>query len=306
MPKDLPATIPARPIAATSRCRAPDRRAATCARSNPSAGESQDDRSRFQRLPGMTVRRADLAAFVRFASRVASRAPMPRFDAVSSPSTRPAVTDLDVALRQAFRAHATSASSFRYRSSSDAYRSESAECGSNVLRTSRAARSPSRSTARSSPATTRASSPSRGALSRRRADRTGSVRDAGTCPRRREHRRNAKGINAVFFQLCRNLAVATNAHVLHHLEIDSNDEGDFLVPRKTVELVENIRKATRTERSKPTSSSTRRSSGSAGSRLPPVSRRRGSPPGKRSFRRSRRMSSGCPSVLCSKPSTRSQ
>jgi DNA polymerase III subunit beta len=53
-------------------------------------------------------------------------------------------------------------------------------------------------------------------------------------------------MNAVFFQLCRNLAVATNGHVLHTLKIDSEEEGDFLVPRKTVELVENIRKATRT------------------------------------------------------------
>jgi DNA polymerase III subunit beta len=53
-------------------------------------------------------------------------------------------------------------------------------------------------------------------------------------------------LNAVFFQLCRNLAVATNGHVLHTLKIDSEEEGDFLVPRKTVELVENIRKATRT------------------------------------------------------------
>jgi DNA polymerase-3 subunit beta len=53
-------------------------------------------------------------------------------------------------------------------------------------------------------------------------------------------------MNAVFFQLCKNLAVATNGHVLHTIEIESADRGDFLVPRKTVELVENIRKATKT------------------------------------------------------------
>src|SRR5262249_43370208 len=47
-------------------------------------------------------------------------------------------------------------------------------------------------------------------------------------------------------QLCKNLAVATNGHVLHTLEVESEDRGDFLVPRKTVELVENIRKATKT------------------------------------------------------------
>jgi len=50
---------------------------------------------------------------------------------------------------------------------------------------------------------------------------------------------------AVFFQLCKNLAVATNGHVLHTIEIESADREDFLVPRKTVELVENIRKATK-------------------------------------------------------------
>ena len=55
-----------------------------------------------------------------------------------------------------------------------------------------------------------------------------------------------KSFCAVFFQLCRNQAVATNGHVLHTLEIESEDRGDFLVPRKTVELVENIRKATKT------------------------------------------------------------
>jgi DNA polymerase-3 subunit beta len=51
---------------------------------------------------------------------------------------------------------------------------------------------------------------------------------------------------AVFFQLCKNVAVATNGYVLHTLEIESEDRGDFLVPRKTVEFVENIRKATKT------------------------------------------------------------
>jgi DNA polymerase III subunit beta len=52
-------------------------------------------------------------------------------------------------------------------------------------------------------------------------------------------------MNAVFFQLCKNVAVATDGHRLHALEIESGDEGDFLVPRKAIELVENIRRATR-------------------------------------------------------------
>src|SRR5205823_6334778 len=42
----------------------------------------------------------------------------------------------------------------------------------------------------------------------------------------------------VFFQLCKNLAVATNSHVLHALEIQSGDRGEFLIPRKAIELVE--------------------------------------------------------------------
>jgi DNA polymerase III beta subunit, C-terminal domain/DNA polymerase III beta subunit, central domain len=54
-----------------------------------------------------------------------------------------------------------------------------------------------------------------------------------------------KAMNAVFFQLCRNTAVATDGHRLHALEIESGDDGDFLVPRKAVELVENIRRAAR-------------------------------------------------------------
>ena len=55
-----------------------------------------------------------------------------------------------------------------------------------------------------------------------------------------------KAMNAVFFQCCKNIAVATDGHRLHALEIESRDEGDFLVPRKAIELVENVRRATRT------------------------------------------------------------
>jgi DNA polymerase III sliding clamp (beta) subunit (PCNA family) len=54
-----------------------------------------------------------------------------------------------------------------------------------------------------------------------------------------------KSMNAVFFQLCKNAAIATDGHRLHALGIESRDSGDFLVPRKAVELVENIRRATR-------------------------------------------------------------
>jgi DNA polymerase III sliding clamp (beta) subunit (PCNA family) len=55
-----------------------------------------------------------------------------------------------------------------------------------------------------------------------------------------------KALNAVFFQLCKNIAVATNGHVLHALEIQSSDRGDFLIPRKAIELVEIVRKVTKT------------------------------------------------------------
>lgn len=50
----------------------------------------------------------------------------------------------------------------------------------------------------------------------------------------------------VFFELCKNVVVATNGHVLHAIKIDSSDRGDFLVPRKAIELVELVRKATKT------------------------------------------------------------
>ena len=52
-------------------------------------------------------------------------------------------------------------------------------------------------------------------------------------------------MNAVFFQLCKNVAVASDGHRLHALGIESKDDGDFLVPRKAIELVENVRRATR-------------------------------------------------------------
>jgi len=54
-----------------------------------------------------------------------------------------------------------------------------------------------------------------------------------------------KAMNAVFFQLCKNTAVATDGHRLHALGIESRDEGDFLVPRRAIELVDNVRRATR-------------------------------------------------------------
>src|SRR2546427_11687 len=55
-----------------------------------------------------------------------------------------------------------------------------------------------------------------------------------------------KAMCAVFFELCKNAVVTTNGHVLHAMKIDSSDRGDFLVPRKAIELVEIIRKATKT------------------------------------------------------------
>jgi DNA polymerase-3 subunit beta len=50
----------------------------------------------------------------------------------------------------------------------------------------------------------------------------------------------------VFFQLCKNVVVGTNSHVLHAVAIEGSGEGDFLVPRKAIEIIEIIRKATKT------------------------------------------------------------
>jgi hypothetical protein len=55
-----------------------------------------------------------------------------------------------------------------------------------------------------------------------------------------------KTMCGVFFELCKNVVVATNGHVLHAIKTDSSDRGDFLVPRKAIELVEIVRKATKT------------------------------------------------------------
>jgi DNA polymerase III sliding clamp (beta) subunit (PCNA family) len=58
-----------------------------------------------------------------------------------------------------------------------------------------------------------------------------------------EHDRSKSG---VFFELCKDLAAGTNGHVLHAQAIEGSGEGDFLVPRKAIELIEIIRKATKT------------------------------------------------------------
>jgi DNA polymerase III beta subunit, C-terminal domain len=50
----------------------------------------------------------------------------------------------------------------------------------------------------------------------------------------------------IYFQLCRNVSVATNGHVLHAQALEASGDGDFLVPRKAIDLVEIIRKATKT------------------------------------------------------------
>jgi hypothetical protein len=50
----------------------------------------------------------------------------------------------------------------------------------------------------------------------------------------------------IFLQICKNIAVATNSHVLHAQGIEGSGDGDFLIPRKAIDLVEIIRKATKT------------------------------------------------------------
>jgi hypothetical protein len=98
MPKDLPATIPARldrqvPVVSTQ-IAAP----ATMSHAHPPPAEPTRS-TKTPALPGMIVRRADLAAFVRFASRLTSRAPMPALRCCLFALDSAAVTDLDVALR---------------------------------------------------------------------------------------------------------------------------------------------------------------------------------------------------------------
>src|SRR5437867_8412587 len=99
MPKDLPATIPARldrrvPAVGTQ-ILAP----ATITHADPSPPAMPTRSTTTPALPGMTVRRADLAAFIRFASRLAGRAPLPALRCCLFAFDSAAVTDLDVALR---------------------------------------------------------------------------------------------------------------------------------------------------------------------------------------------------------------
>src|SRR5262245_62561278 len=99
MPKDLPAVLPLRPktelpVAATAQTFAPP-----TARANTVAPAGAKERTVPPHLPSMTIRRADLATFVRFASRLASRAPMPPLRCCLFSLDSVTVTDLDVALR---------------------------------------------------------------------------------------------------------------------------------------------------------------------------------------------------------------
>jgi hypothetical protein len=99
MPKDLPATIPARPNTQIPAVRSQIVAPATMPPADPSPPAKPRRSPTTLALPRTTVRRADLAAFVRFASRLAGRAPLPALRCCIFAFDSVAITDLDVALR---------------------------------------------------------------------------------------------------------------------------------------------------------------------------------------------------------------
>ena len=247
MPKDLPATIPARfdrqVAAVSSQIAAP----ATMSHAHPPPAKPRRS-TKTPALPGMIVRRADLAAFVRFASRLTSRAPMPALRCCLFSFDSAIVTDLDVALRATLPGARDIGvlvpvpilkRLLSARDVAEIQIERVPDVPEGLLRLSINGAVFSGHDRHEFPDVT-ALFPTGEPIARARFGTLEPVLVAATTDETR------KAMNAVFFQLCRNLAVATNGHVLHTLKIESEDEGDFLVPRKTVELVENIRKATRT------------------------------------------------------------
>src|SRR5262249_37656976 len=196
----------------------------------------------------MIVERADLAAFVRFASRLTSRAPMPVLRCCLFSSDSAVVTDLDVALRGHLPGVRdigvlVPAPSFKRflsaRQVADIQIERVPNGPEDLLRVLVNGAVFSGHDPREFPAVT-ALFPAGEPIARARFGTLEPVLVAASTDERRQ------AMCAVFFQLCKNLAVATNGHVLHTLDIESADRGDFLVPRRTVELVENIRKAIKT------------------------------------------------------------
>jgi len=196
----------------------------------------------------MIVRRADLAAFVRFASRLTSRAPMPALRCCLLSFDSAIVTDLDVALRAALPGARDIGVLVpvpilkRLLSARDVGEIQIEgipNVSEGLLRLSINGAFFSGDDPHEFPGVT-ALFPTGEPLAQAK---FGSLQPVLVAASDDETR---KSLCAVFFQLCRNLAVATNGHVLHTLKIESEDEGDFLVPQRTVELVENVRRATRT------------------------------------------------------------
>src|SRR5262245_56855552 len=99
MPKDLPATILARLHRQVPTVRTQTVSPATTSHNDPPLPVEPRRSTATTALLNMMVRRTDLAAFVRFASRLTSRAPMPALRSCLFSFDSAVVTDLDVALR---------------------------------------------------------------------------------------------------------------------------------------------------------------------------------------------------------------
>jgi hypothetical protein len=307
MPKDLPATIPVRPNRET-----PVVKPETVAPSPTSKAAllppTSSPSNSAPALPAVTIQRTDLAVFVRFASRLASRDPMPALQCSFFSFDSAIVTDFDVALR----ARLPGARDIGVLVPVAVLKRCLLMHGASEVRIERApsvfehpfmfaigdAFLPGHDPAEFPGVA--ALFPTTEPIARAKFATLESVLVAASNDETR------KSFYSVLFPLCRNLAVATNGHVLHTTEILSGDEGDFLVPRNAIELVENIRKATKSTEVQADFFEPRSSCGSTGSRSPRVSRQRSFRLGKMSFPRGQNSSCASRSGVSSRRWTASE
>ena len=221
----------------------------------PVAANSPAPRTKAVRLapalPGMVLARRHFARFVRFASRLTSRCPTPALQSVLFGPDSVLVTDLDVALR----ASLPGARQIGVLLPVHVLRRCLGASDRPEIHIGRVASNPARFFAASVDGAIVAGHdsgefPALNALFRESqpiARASVQTLEPVLVAASDDHR--DRGKCGVFLQLCENVAVATNGHVLHALGIQSSGRGDFLVPRRAIELAETIRKVTKTRES---------------------------------------------------------
>jgi hypothetical protein len=242
MSENLPAKLPVRQTKEVAR-----QSKATAAPANPPAALTKPVQV-TPSSPGILFVRRQLAQFIRFASRVTTKSPTPALRCCMFAFDSMVVTDLDVA----FRGSLPGARDLGVLVPVETLKRCLAGTDRPEISIAPEQRNPARPFAVKVDGAllrghdpvefppTAALFPDGDPLARARFQTLEPVLVAASTDETR------KAMCGVFFELCKNVVVATNGHVLHALEIDSSDRGDFLVPRKAIELVEIIRKATKT------------------------------------------------------------